>query len=605
MPGHSNFPKRAVVLAAGYGERLRPLTFAFPKPVLPLWGVPMLQRTLAQLQKWGVEEVMVNTHHLPELVGKCVRDYMRATDGAMAVHTIHEKEILGTGGVLKPLAGFIGNSPFWLVNGDIAMEGVDRDALAAAFEKSGGFAGCWVSASAGPRTVEIDPEGRICNWKSDVAGDWGTATYCGLALLSPDILKYLPPEPFSSIVQAYEKAMFQDARFVCGVDMDDAYWADCGTLESYLEAHAALDPVKFEGNPNVLFEGVKFLESADLAGCVATGGLIGGAFERTALVGVGQLRACPEKDALRAIVAELGWKIDDTAAQFLGRRGSDRSFWRLVYGDERAIAIAYDDTARAENAKYAAHAKFLSENGISVVKVLADLPKNKVLALEDCGDDSLESRANARKADILKLYAPVMEMLKKLHSLKAQSDAALEAPFDAALYKWERDLFLKEAAAGRWGVEKIPESALKDYETVEKFLSALPKVLLHRDAQSSNVLYSNAKPVFIDFQGMRMGPAAYDVASFLYDPYVSITEQDRRSLAKTYGIDEKELAFGAVQRLTQAIGAFARLAGIGKHGFAKHMPKALENLRQAAKTAGLVAIETLAEALASREKYLV
>ena len=85
------------------------------------------------------------------------------------------------------------------------------------------------------------------------------------------------------------EGMMEKGLFVVGADPDGAYWADCGTLESYLEAHSALDPDRFEENPNVLFPGVKLLDSADLAGCVVTGGLVGGAFERAALVGVDQI----------------------------------------------------------------------------------------------------------------------------------------------------------------------------------------------------------------------------------------------------------------------------------------------------------------------------
>ena len=124
------------------------------------------------------------------------------------------------------------------------------------------------------------------------------------------MLKYLPEKGFSTIVQAYEKAMITDARFVVGTDPKGAWWADAGTLESYLEAHAALDPDRFEANPNVIFEGVKLLDTADLAGCVVTGGLVGGAFERTALVGVDQIGNAP----LAALAEALGWKPADTAA---------------------------------------------------------------------------------------------------------------------------------------------------------------------------------------------------------------------------------------------------------------------------------------------------
>ncbi|MBR1870417.1 MAG: phosphotransferase [Kiritimatiellae bacterium] len=594
------YPKRAIVLAAGLGQRLQPLTWAFPKPVLPMWGMPMLHRIFALLQKWGVEEIAVNTHHLPEMVDRCVKDYVRASEGAVRIIVNHEPEILGTGGVLKPLRGFIGNEPFWLVNGDIVIEDLDAKAILEAFAKSGGFAGAWVSESFGPRTVEMDPEGRICNWHSDVAGDWGTYTYCGVAVLAPEITKYLPETAFSSIVDAYEKAMFEDGKFVTGAEVENSYWADCGTLERYLEAHAALDPERFEENPNVLFEGVKLADTADLAGVVATGGLVGGEWMRAALVGLVQLK-CGEAGALCAAADALGWERDDVAVEFLGKRGSDRSFWRFANGDERAIAICYDDAARPENANYAACARLLAENGVAAVKVLADLPEKKVLVLEDCGDDSLEKRANKKGADLVKLYVPVMEKIKKFHEVRPD-ERLLQEPFDDALYAWERELFVREALQGRWGMDAIPEAVARELDCVAETLKAQRQVLLHRDAQSSNVLYGkDGAEVFIDFQGMRLGAAAYDVASFLYDPYVPLDERDRATLAGVYGIERKLLAYGAVQRLVQATGAFCRLAAAGQKHFEHHIPQALANLLAAADDADMDATGAFAEDLIARE----
>ena len=267
---------------------------------------------------------------------------------------------------------------------------------------------------------------------------------------------------FCTVVQAYENAMMTDARFVVGTDPEGAYWADAGTLESYLEAHAALDPDRFEANPNVIFEGVKLLDSADLAGCVVTGGMVGGAFERTALVGVDQIDNAP----LASLAESLGWKAADTAAEFLGARGSDRSFWRFVHGDDRAIAIQYDDAKRPENARYASHARLLAAAGVPVPRVLADLPAQKVLALEDCSADSLETRAARKGADLVKLYAPVVKALRTMHEQGTERavDAPLEPSFGPDLYKWERDLFETFCVKGRYGYDGLPDDVRADLD---------------------------------------------------------------------------------------------------------------------------------------------
>ena len=587
--------RKAVVLAAGLGTRLRPLTLVRPKPLLPIWGVPMLERVVRMLERWGVDEVAVNAHWRSSQISMWAAE----RKGKARITVSVEDEILGTGGALRPLAGFVGNDPFWLVNGDVVIEDLDPEPMERAFEASGGFAGCWMSSSFGPRTVEADPKGRICNWKSDFPGDSGTYTYCGCALLSPTMLSYLPEEKSCSIVSAYEKAMMTDARFVVGVDPDDAYWADAGTFESYLEAHIALDQDRFESNPNVLFEGVKLLESAELAGCVATGGLIGGTFERTALVGIGQI----EDDRLEALTRALGWLPEDTAGVFLGARGSDRSFWRLVHGEDRAIAVSFSAEKRPENARYAAHSLLLSKAGVPVPRVLADIPEKCVLALEDCGENSLERMAARKGADLVKLYAPVVDALRIMHedATPLALDAELERPFDAELYAWERELFEKHCLQDRYGYEKMPDAVRAELEGVAAELARQRPVLLHRDFQSSNVLFRpDGSFAFIDYQGMRLGPAAYDLASLLYDPYAPLGEKERAELSRRYQVEK--LACGAVQRLVQALGAFGRLAAIGHKSFERHIPRALDNLLAAADEADLDAIGALAEDLIAKEE---
>ena len=113
--------KKAIVLAAGLGTRLRPLTCAAPKPLLPVWGESMLARIIERLRKLGATDIVVNCHYLHEQV-----EAWCAANGCRAAY---EPEILGTGGVLNPLREWIGQNPFYLVNGDIVVEGLDAGAL--------------------------------------------------------------------------------------------------------------------------------------------------------------------------------------------------------------------------------------------------------------------------------------------------------------------------------------------------------------------------------------------------------------------------------------------------------------------------------------------
>ena len=549
-----DLPKKAIVLAAGLGTRLRPMTLRRPKPLLPVLGVPMVERIVAMLEDWGVEEIALNAHWL----GAQIEEWAKSRKGSARLRVSVEREILGTGGALRPLADFTGTDPFWLVNGDIVLEGADPVQIAAAFRASGGFAGCLLSETCGPRTVEADPEGRVCNWHSDDAGCPGTYTYCGCAILGPDVRGYLPDKSCCSIVEAYERAMMSDARFVVGSVQPDAMWSDAGTVESYREINDEPQDVRLFGHEGLL----------SLAGA-------------------------------------MGWKADETGAEFLCARGSDRSFWRLWNAGRRVVAVDYDATKRPENARYGACAAILARAGVPVPEVLADLPG--LLALEDLGDDSLERRAQAKHADLVKLYAPVVEALARMHSegTAAADGALLEPQFGPDLFAWERDLFETHCVKGRFNLEGLPDDVRRELEGVADELSRKRRVLVHRDFQSSNVIFRADRPVFIDFQGMRLGPAAYDLASLLYDPYVDLSAKDRTALAAVYeqaaGCPLPELPLAAVQRLVQALGAFGRLASVGRPEFARHTLRALGNLLAAADDADLDAVGAFAEDLIARE----
>ncbi|MGN0843107.1 MAG: NDP-sugar synthase, partial [Kiritimatiellia bacterium] len=223
--------KKAIVLAAGLGTRLRPLTGVTPKPLMPVWGEPMLARIVNLLRSWGVDDIVVNCHYLHEQVEAwCAANGCRAS---------YEPEILGTGGVLNPLRDWIGDDEFYLVNGDIVVEGLDRYPFPPkTFETcevgAEVIASCLVTVE-GPRTIEVEPEsGFVTNWKSEDAGFEGTFTYCGLALLKPAILDYVEPTGFSTIVQAYERAMM-DGKFVRAVEPKDLMWTDAGTIATYID----------------------------------------------------------------------------------------------------------------------------------------------------------------------------------------------------------------------------------------------------------------------------------------------------------------------------------------------------------------------------------
>ena len=537
--------KKAVVLAAGHGTRLRPFTCATPKPLMPVWGETMLSRIVALLRERGVDDIVVNAHHLHEQVRAWTDDYRKAAQAAgdkVRIKLSYEPEILGNGGVLNPLREWIGDEPFYLVSSDIVMENVPDLEPAFARLKTSGCIGVALVTESGPRTIEVEPESKFVTcWKSPDPGVEGTFTYCGFAILKPEILNYVKPDGFSSIVTAFEKAMMEGGKFIRAVESKDLLWEDAGTIQRYIDLNR-------DGEDNGF---------ADI----------------------------PQLQAVGA-----------ANPKFLGARGSERVF----FGCDQGIAVMYDDGNRDENGKYPGHARWLKAKGIPVPEILADVPEKKVM---------LMSNAGTERKMTLDDYVKVVETLVKFNALGTAPDvpANLLPPFDDETWEWERNLFAKYCLGANFQLE-MSEAVRKELEGVAEILEREPKALVHRDFQSTNVLWKNGELSFIDFQGMRLGPAAYDLASLVYDPYVTFTEGERKALVALYAklANRPELVkilpYAAVQRLAQCLGAYGRLASVGQPQFGKHVVPALRNLLVAADEANLNAIGALAEDLLAKKE---
>lgn len=267
--------------------------------------------------------------------------------------------------------------------------------------------------------------------------------------------------------------------------------------------------------------------------------------------------------------------------------GSDRRFWRGSGCAAGLVAVHYGEE-KAENARYAHCAEFLHRHGLRVPVVLAhDVPWRRIL-MEDAGTEDLWSHRAEQWAVRRELYGQTLTQLARLHALdlrEAGAEHVLREPFDEELYRWEQDYFF----ANYLGAEKseVMRAAVPMVEQARE-LAARPRVLVHRDFQSQNVMVRDGRVTLIDFQGMRAGLAGYDVASLLYDPYVALDVEERGELSELYatlaGREDRlawqvELEACARQRLMQALGAYGFLAvAQGKPAFLQHIPAASQRL---------------------------
>ncbi len=225
-------PRKAVVLAAGLGERMRPLSLDLPKPLMPFWGIPPLERILRKLRSWGVEEALVNLH---ADAGAVVEWILAHPVDGLRVSMSFEPAILGTGGALVRAHWFPGPGPFWIANADVICA-LDPTPLRAALAARNTLAAVWVHSERGPRTVDV-ANGLVRCFRSATPGAPGTGTFCGIHLVRPEVLGFLPKtEEFCTIVSAYE-AVLRAGRRIAAVGIPGSFWADLGTPRQMIEAH--------------------------------------------------------------------------------------------------------------------------------------------------------------------------------------------------------------------------------------------------------------------------------------------------------------------------------------------------------------------------------
>jgi aminoglycoside/choline kinase family phosphotransferase len=278
----------------------------------------------------------------------------------------------------------------------------------------------------------------------------------------------------------------------------------------------------------------------------------------------------------------------------IDKGGSDRKFYRIRLGASQSVILVKYSAAREENLRYAQIALFLNSLGVRVPQIYYHDQAEGLLWMEDLGDRDLFSFQSETWDVRRRLYESALNEVHILHreGMQRLADAGIpiEKEFDAQLYLWEQRYFFENCLRRHFDVapQEI-EPWLRHPSLVQaaEELGARPRVLVHRDFQSQNIIIREGAAALIDFQGLRPGLAAYDIASLLYDPYVELSEQQRGELAGYYlegaGSGEENflhvLRLCAMQRLMQALGAYGFL-GIdrGKTGFLKFIPRALDSL---------------------------
>ena len=234
---------KAMVLAAGYGTRLSPMTDYAPKPAIPFCGLPIIRHTLQRLARFGVREVVVNVHHLGDVMERIAREHCPAD--MTLVFSREPTNALGTAGGIAYAAEYLADTdPLLVVNGDV-LPGIDP--------QRGLTAHCTSAAAAtllltdAPYASEFF--GVAVDDTSQILGFWGPSTpqergryaYTGMQWISHRLRQSLPRETAACIKKdGWVKAIERQDR-VIGV-RSAGTWYDLGTPARYLFAHRLVGP---------------------------------------------------------------------------------------------------------------------------------------------------------------------------------------------------------------------------------------------------------------------------------------------------------------------------------------------------------------------------
>jgi NDP-sugar pyrophosphorylase family protein len=232
---------KAMILSAGLGTRLRPLTNNLPKPLLPVANRPLIHYNLLLLKKYGITDVVINLHYHAEKMREALGN---GNNLGMKITYSEEPEIMGTGGGLKKVVQFFSNRSFILINGDILVE-INLDKVVEYHVKKKATATMVLREDTEPErwgVIETDPQGRIHRilGKGDVSGEkFSKYMFTGIHVLEPKIFSYIPGGGCSSIIDAYIEMLQKDERVFGYVMM--GYWMDLGTPERYQKAHQDIE----------------------------------------------------------------------------------------------------------------------------------------------------------------------------------------------------------------------------------------------------------------------------------------------------------------------------------------------------------------------------
>lgn len=573
----------AFVLAAGLGERLRPITEHIPKPLLPICGRPVLALILERIESLNPERIGINLHHRAFMI----KEWLDKHPLRHKIDIFYEDPIYGTGGALKNAEVFLKESTFIVHNSDIISDIDLRKAFD--FHLSAKNIATLIVHDWPEFNNLIVSDGMFKGLRS--SGINGrTMAFTGIALYEPEFLRFLPVG-YSSVVDAWLRAI--EEGYSIGVyDVTGSYWSDIGTPESY--ARTVFEFFKKDGEviyvaPSVCTDHVEFNGFLSLE---SGGRLKKGSSLRNAILLSGEVSGSIEN----AIIGEdFSVQLNEErlfkTPYLIGTGGSERRYYRI--GNEKVLMICRPDDPDFK--RHIEYSIFFLKNGIRVARLIRYEEEKKTAIFEDLGDITLYSwlKGKGDLSLIEDMYKKVIEVLINIHRIIPDNSSPSFRVFDYEHFRWETRYFTERFLRPLAGLD-IDDEIEREFHELALIADSYPKRLIHRDFQSQNIMIKDNMPYIIDFQGARLGPPGYDLVSLLWDPYYRLDVSLRQNLLEYYmdragkiipDLDRKSLSesltFLRLQRHMQALGAYGFLSMVkGKRYFLKYIPEAVRLLKE-------------------------
>jgi mannose-1-phosphate guanylyltransferase/mannose-1-phosphate guanylyltransferase/phosphomannomutase len=240
-----------MLLAAGLGTRLRPLTYEVPKPLVPVLGTPVMEHIARLLARHGFDDVVCNLHYFPEQIEKRFGD---GSNWGLHLSYAYEEELLGTAGGVRNVRDHFGEETFLIISGD-ALTDIDLTALWDAHRAKGGIATLSLKRVDDPSQIGVvilGDDGRIQGFqeKPDPAEALSNLGNCGIYVMEPEIFDFFPDKPFVDwALDVFPTLLAQDVAFY-GHEIAE-YWNDIGNIREFRQGNfdALTGEVRVEFDP--------------------------------------------------------------------------------------------------------------------------------------------------------------------------------------------------------------------------------------------------------------------------------------------------------------------------------------------------------------------